>query len=127
MTATDMTATKLHLVIACLFGVLGIALLAAATHATGAKTTEIAGQMLLFHAPALIAVTAARKAGLLHDTVARIALLVLITGIVLFAGDLALRGLATVRLFPMASPIGGFAMMGGWIGLGVAAILAKRI
>ena len=122
-----MTATKLHLVIACLFGVLGIALLAAATHATGAKTTEIAGQMLLFHAPALIAVTAARKAGLLQDKIARIALTVLITGIVLFAGDLALRGLAAARLFPMASPVGGFAMMAGWLGLGLSAILARRV
>lgn len=121
-----MTATKLHLAVACLFGVLGIALLAAATHATGAKTTEIAGQMLMFHAPALIAATAARKAGLLHDVVARIALLVLITGVALFAGDLALRGLATTRLFPMASPIGGFAMMGGWLGLAASAIMARR-
>ena len=122
-----MTATKLHLMIACLFGVTGIALLAAATHATGAKTTEIAGQMLLFHAPAILAVTTARRADLLHDLVARIALSVLISGTVLFAGDLALRGLLATRLFPMASPIGGFAMMGGWLGLGAAAALAKRL
>lgn len=122
-----MTATKLHLVIACLFGVAGIALLAAATHATGAKTTEIAGQMLLFHAPALMAATAARKMGLLHDAVARVALAVLIVGLVLFAGDLALRGLGSMRLFAMASPLGGFGLMGGWFGLGIAAVMARRV
>lgn len=121
-----MTATKLHLVIACLFGAIGIALLAAATHATGARTTEIAGQMLLFHAPALIAVTVARKAGLLHDLASRIALVVLIVGATLFAADLARRGLGGERLFPMASPAGGFAMIGGWLGLAVAALLARR-
>lgn len=121
-----MTATKIHLLVACLFGVIGIALLAAATHATGARTTEIAGQMLLFHAPAILAATAARKAGLLHDAAARIALSVLIVGAALFCADMALRGLGATRLFPMAGPVGGFAMMAGWLGLGGAALMARR-
>lgn len=121
-----MTATRLHLTIACLLGAFGIALLAAATHVSGIKTTEIAGQMLLFHAPAVIAATAARKAGLLHDATARVALTVLIVGLVLFSGDLALRGLSGARLFAMASPLGGTAMMGAWLGIGAAALLARR-
>jgi uncharacterized membrane protein YgdD (TMEM256/DUF423 family) len=122
-----MTATRLHLVLAALMGLFGVALLAAAAHvALDAGHVQTAGQMLLFHAPVVIGVTAARKGGHLHDALARIALSAIILGAALFAADLARRGFAGEGLFPRAAPIGGWFMLGGWLGLAVAALGGKR-
>ncbi|MBX9909054.1 MAG: DUF423 domain-containing protein [Beijerinckiaceae bacterium] len=121
-----MTATKVHLVIALLMGLSGVALLAAAAHVTGTTNIQTAGQMLLFHAPTVMGATVARKAGFLHDVLARIAISVVILGVALFAADLTRRGFASEALFPRAAPIGGFLMLAGWLGLALAALLAKR-
>jgi uncharacterized membrane protein YgdD (TMEM256/DUF423 family) len=120
-----MNATRIYIVIAALFGALGIGALAAGSHVAGPQMT-LAGQLLLFHAPALIAGTAARKAGLLHDRTALIGLALLAAGISLFAADMAMRGLHGVRLFPLAAPAGGMIAIGGWLELGLAALLAPR-
>lgn len=121
-----MNATRIHLVLAALMGLAGVALLAAAAHVTGTANVQTAGQMLLFHASVVIGATAARKGGHLHDGIARIALSAVIFGAVLFAADLSRRGFANEGLFPRAAPIGGWFMLGGWLGLAVAAATAKR-
>ncbi|WP_336813926.1 DUF423 domain-containing protein [Bosea sp. MMO-172] len=121
-----MTATRLHLALAALMGLAGVALLAAAAHVTGTANVQTAGQMLLFHASVVIGATAARKGGHLQDVLARIALSAIILGAMLFAADLARRGFANEALFPRAAPIGGWFMLGGWLGLAVAAVTAKR-
>lgn len=122
-----MTATRIHLVLAALMGLAGVALLAAAAHVTGTTNVQTAGQMLLFHAPTVMGATVARKAGFLHDLLARIAISVVILGVALFAADLSRRGFSSEALFPRAAPIGGFLMLGGWLGLTLAALLAKRV
>lgn len=121
-----MTATRIHLVLAALMGLAGVGLLAAAAHITGTANVQTAGQMLLFHASVIIGATAARRGGHLHDLLARIALSAIIVGAALFAADLARRGFADEALFPRAAPIGGWFMLGGWLGLAVAAVTAKR-
>ena len=121
-----MTATRIHLTLAALMGLAGVALLAAAAHVTGTTNVQTAGQMLLFHAPTVIGATVARKAGLLHDLLARLAISVVILGVALFAADLSRRGFQSEALFPSAAPIGGFLMLGGWLGLALAGVLAKR-
>ncbi|SFJ16601.1 Uncharacterized membrane protein YgdD, TMEM256/DUF423 family [Bosea sp. OK403] len=121
-----MTATKIHLTLAALMGLAGVALLAAAAHVTGTQNVGTAGQILLFHAPAVFGATAARKAGFLTDFVARLAISGLILGAALFAADLTRRGFFNEGLFPRAAPIGGWFMFGGWLGLAVAAALAPR-
>lgn len=121
-----MTATKIHLVLAALFGLAGVALLAAAAHLLSAETAQTAGQMLLFHAPVLIAVTAARRAGLMLDIPARLAVSVLALGVALFSADLARRGFGGARLFEGAAPAGGTLMLAGWLGLALSALFAKR-
>jgi uncharacterized membrane protein YgdD (TMEM256/DUF423 family) len=120
-----MNATRIHFLIASLFGALGIGALAAGSHVAGPQMT-LAGQLLLFHAPALMAATAARKAGLLHDRTALVGLALLSFGVTLFAADMAMRGLYGARLFPLAAPIGGMVAIGGWLELGLAALLAPR-
>lgn len=121
-----MTATRLHLALAALMGFAGVALLAAAAHITGTANVQTAGQMLLFHASVVIGATAARRGGHLHDLLARIALSAIIVGAALFAADLFRRGFGGAALFPRAAPIGGWSMLGGWLGLAVSAATAKR-
>lgn len=116
-----MTATRIHLVFGALFGAAGVALLAAGAHVTGSLTTT-AGQMLLFHAGAIIAGTTARKAGHLSDRLALIGLAGLILGPAVFSADLALRELAGNRLFSMAAPLGGSVCIAGWVLLALAAV-----
>lgn len=120
-----MTATHLHLILAALFGAAGVAALAAGAHLAGSNMTT-AGQILLFHASALIAGATARKAGLLHGRIAQFGLAALALGAALFAADLALRALWEARLFAMAAPTGGTMMIAGWIALGIAALAAPR-
>jgi uncharacterized membrane protein YgdD (TMEM256/DUF423 family) len=121
-----MTAARIHLTLAALMGLAGVALLAAAAHVTGTANVQIAGQMLLFHASVIFGATAARQGGHLADLAARIALSLIILGAALFAADLARRGFANEGLFPRAAPTGGFMMLGGWLLLALSALFAKR-
>ena len=121
-----MTATRIHLTVAALMGLAGVALLAAATHVTGTANVQTAGQMLLFHASIVFGATAARKGGFLLDWLARLGVTVMIAGVALFAADLSRRGFASEALFARAAPIGGFGMLGGWLALALSALFAPR-
>jgi uncharacterized membrane protein YgdD (TMEM256/DUF423 family) len=125
MSRNWLTATRIHLAIAALFGLAGVAMLAGGTH-SGAGSLGIAGQMLLSHAPVIMASTILRKLGFLHGFAAQLALALLIFGAALFAGDLALRSLQGVSLFRMAAPLGGGFILCGWLGLLIAAMVAPR-
>ncbi len=107
-------------------GLAGVALLAEAAHGAGIANVQTAGQMLLFHAPTVMGATVARKAGFLHDWLGRVAISVVILGVALFAADLSRRGFSSEALFPLAAPVGGFLMLGGWVGLMLAALFARR-
>jgi len=120
------TATRIHLTIATLMGLSGVTLLAAGTHSGASDNVQLAGQMLLFHAPTVIAACAARRAELLADWPARLAISVLILGVALFSADLSVRGFHGERLFLGAAPAGGFMMLAGWLGLVIAALFSKR-
>lgn len=106
-------------------GAAGVSLLAAGSHLAGGQAT-LAGQMLLFHAGAVMAATAARKAGLLSQTLARAGVSVLIAGVVIFAVDMVLRAFLETKLFAMAAPLGGSLAILGWVILAVSAALAPR-
>jgi uncharacterized membrane protein YgdD (TMEM256/DUF423 family) len=121
-----MTASRIHLTLAALMGLAGVALLAAAAHVTGTTNVQTAGQMLLFHAPVIFGATVARKAGFMHDGLARIALTLAMLGAALFAADLSRRGFQGEALFARAAPIGGFLMLGGWLVLALSALFAPR-
>ena len=112
--------------IAAMFGGAGVVLTAAGAHAKPGAGLDIAGYMLLFHAPAAIAACAGIAAGLISRPAGVVAVIVLLIGVALFAGDLALRAYAGHRLFPMAAPTGGMVMIGGWVLLAVSAFLAMR-
>lgn len=119
-----MRMRKAILVLAAVYGAAGVALLAAGSHAAPGNVT-VAGQMLLFHAPALIAIFLAIGSRALHRAVGLAAVAILALGVGLFSIDLSLRGLGFGRLFVMAAPIGGSMTILGWVVLAAAAALGK--
>lgn len=102
-----------------LSGAAGVALSAVAAHAGGGNVAT-AANMLLLHAPALLAAGLAGRGGLM-----RAGAFVLLAGLLLFSGDLLLRHYAGARLFPMAAPAGGTLMIAGWL-LAAASALSGR-
>ncbi len=118
-----MTPTLL-IAFAGLMGAAGVVLLAAGAHAAPGAGLDSAGQMLLFHAAAVVGAAVALHQGLLLRPLALAATIGLIVGAVLFSGDIAMRALAGHRLFPMAAPSGGFILIAGWLALAAAAVVA---
>jgi uncharacterized membrane protein YgdD (TMEM256/DUF423 family) len=117
-----MTPTLL-IAFAGLLGAAGVVLLAAGAHAAPGAGLDSAGQMLLFHAAAVIAAGAALHQGLLFRPLALAAAIGLIVGAALFSGDIAMRAFAGHRLFPYAAPAGGFVLIASWLGVAAAAVV----
>ena len=112
--------------IAALFGCAGIVFAAAGAHAKPGSGLDSAGHMLLFHAAAVIGACAAISQGLVGRSFGVAAAIVLLCGVGLFSGDLALRAYTGNKLFPMAAPAGGIVMMIGWALLAIAAFISLR-
>jgi uncharacterized membrane protein YgdD (TMEM256/DUF423 family) len=108
------------LLAAGLCGALGVALSAVAAHRADLPNLGTAANMLLFHAPALLALSLA--AG---NRVRLIASFVLLAGLALFAGDLLTRAYFGTRLFPMAAPTGGVLLITGWLGIALSAFFKE--
>jgi uncharacterized membrane protein YgdD (TMEM256/DUF423 family) len=96
-----------------LAGALGVAASAAA-HAGGPNLGSVA-VILMAHAPALLALALMRR------TFATTGSYVILTGVLLFCGDLVARDLIGQRLFPLAAPAGGVLMISGWLLVAVSA------
>ena len=94
-----------------IFGAMGVALAAAASHGPDSRLLGSASTMCLVHAPALVALCAAHR----HLRTSTPAALVLALGTLLFAGDLVSRHFLGSGLFPMSAPTGGMTMMLGWL------------
>lgn len=121
MNATGLIS-NIILLLAGLLGCAGVALAAAATHGGDQHFLGAASTMALAHAPALVGI----YAGYHRFRTAPAAGLVLGLGTLLFAADLVWRHAHDTGLFPYAAPIGGFAMMAGWLLVAAGAFLAIR-
>jgi uncharacterized membrane protein YgdD (TMEM256/DUF423 family) len=108
------------LALAGLLGALGVATAAAASHGSDTNL-GIAANFLLFHAPALIGLSLVPRSRLVA-----IAGYVLVAGIGIFCGDLAMRSLTGNDLFPMDAPIGGGALILGWLLVAATALFTRR-
>ena len=118
--------SQLFIVLAGIYGATGVAFAAIAAHAGAASTLGSGSQMLLFHAPVLLALGLfARTAGTSGWAFTASGVLILL-GAGLFAADLALRHYRGHALFPMAAPTGGSLMIAGWVALAVAGLLLRR-
>jgi uncharacterized membrane protein YgdD (TMEM256/DUF423 family) len=104
-----------------LCGAAGVALSAAAAHASGGNLAT-AASFLLMHAPVFLAV------GLFRPTAAalRFGAPVLLLGLLVFSGDLLMRDFVGKRLFPMAAPAGGLLMIAGWLLVAASALRRGR-
>ena len=112
--------------LAALMGADGIILAALSAHQDHATQLEAASSMLLFHAPAVLAVAALAERGLVHRGMAIAAGFGFVVAAALFAGDLTLRQFAGHRLFPLAAPTGGTLLILSWLVLLVAAAWPRR-
>jgi uncharacterized membrane protein YgdD (TMEM256/DUF423 family) len=121
---TKSIALSLLVILAGLLGDAGVILAAAGAHAAPNAGLEGAAYLLLFHAAAVLGGTALAQQGLLWRPLALVALIAWIGGAALFAGDIALRAFAGHRLFAFAAPTGGVILIGAWLVLALAAIVA---
>jgi uncharacterized membrane protein YgdD (TMEM256/DUF423 family) len=104
--------------IAGIYGSAGVALAAWASHRAGGESLMTAAYFLLLHAGPILAVgLAPARRRMLAGA------LILALGAALFSGDLALRGMAGLKPWPMAAPAGGLLLIFGWLWLAVAACL----
>jgi uncharacterized membrane protein YgdD (TMEM256/DUF423 family) len=123
-----MQAAALLAVYAGLAGAAGVALAAAGAHGTALSNLTPAAQFLLMHAAAALAIVAIALRAV-HPSGFLVAGLILLVGVTLFSGDISVRTFFDHRLFPMAAPTGGTAMILGWLvlaGAGVWELLGSR-
>jgi uncharacterized membrane protein YgdD (TMEM256/DUF423 family) len=119
--ATVMQAVAALVVYAGLAGAVGVALAAVGAHGSALSDLTSPAQFLMMHAAAAVGIAAvATRAA--HPGAFLLAALVLLIGVTLFSGDIAVRTLWGHRLFPMAAPIGGSTMIIGWLVLSAAGI-----
>jgi uncharacterized membrane protein YgdD (TMEM256/DUF423 family) len=111
------------LMLACLMGAAGVALMAASAHSAPAAGLDSAGHLLLFHAASVMAAVAILGQGLVWRPLGLAGTAGLILGAALFAADVAMRAYAGHRLFPMAAPTGGVVLIASWLALSVSAIV----
>jgi uncharacterized membrane protein YgdD (TMEM256/DUF423 family) len=103
-----------------LAGAAGVALSAAAAHG-GGHDIGIAAPFLLVHATTLLAIGFFGRGRVLTVGGA-----ILLAGLVIFCGDLVMRDFAGQRLFPMAAPAGGTAMILGWLVIAASAFTRRE-
>lgn len=111
--------------IACLAGAAGVALAALGTHG-GYPRADTAARMLLFTAPAVLALLALGRNGDLAPRIGRIGVPVLLAGAIVFAGDLVLRDVGWRLLPGFAAPLGGMMMIAGWVLAATAMAMGRR-
>lgn len=132
MTSLQMPATmddpttpvlRLCLILGGLAGAAGVILMALAAHIDTTGLVRTAAEMLLFHAPVILALGG--LAQVRRIPFLPVALLLLAAGLTLFCGDLLSRAFADRRLFPMSAPAGGTLIIAGWAAIALAAMRVR--
>lgn len=111
---------------AALMGAVGVALAAVAAHRVQTPAMESAAQMLMVHAAAVLAIVSWAARSVHAAGWWRSAGRLMLLGVALFAGDVALRGFEFGRLFPGAAPTGGSLTILAWVLVAVAAAIEWR-
>ncbi len=104
----------------------GIILAAAAAHGVPDPRLQTAANFLILHAAATLAVCGLALALPQRGIWFLGAAALLLSGSLLFGGDLWARALAGTRLFPMAAPLGGTLLIIGWALVTLAALIVMR-
>ena len=103
-------SNRILTVLAGLLGAAGVAGAALAAHGGYGETLNTASLFALIHGALTMALSRGTPTRLFT-----LAAALVMMGALLFCGDLALRAMAQRALFPMAAPVGGLVMIGGWL------------
>jgi uncharacterized membrane protein YgdD (TMEM256/DUF423 family) len=117
---------KVAAALAAVLGAAGVTLAAAGAHQPNASNLSTAANMLLFHAPAVIAAALLTGHGLAQRHLGIAATFAMIAGAALFSGDLTMRQYQGHALFPMAAPTGGTLLILSWLVLAIASAWPRR-
>jgi uncharacterized membrane protein YgdD (TMEM256/DUF423 family) len=117
---------RILVILAGIMGADGVILAALSAHRGHDTQLEAASFMLLFHAPAVLAVVALAERGIIHVKGGLAAAFGFVVAASLFAGDLSLRHYAGHGLFPLAAPAGGTLLIASWLVLALAAAWPRR-
>ncbi len=105
------------LAIAGLMGAAGVGLAAWSAHRGGGDLAMSAALFLILHAGVVAALALAAEGVLL------VAAAALGLGTILFSGELAIHAVVGAQPWPTAAPVGGMAMIGGWLWLGAIGLI----
>lgn len=98
-----------------LMGAGGVAAAAGAAHLAGAANLASVALILLVHAAALLGLTSRARDGGAGARIWLAAAVIFAAGATLFSLDVTFLTLWGARLFPFAAPIGGSALILGWL------------
>jgi uncharacterized membrane protein YgdD (TMEM256/DUF423 family) len=121
---------RTFLILATVFGFLGVALGAFGAHGLAATfeanpgnedTYQTAAQYQMVHALALlgIGILSSQYTAPSQQRFLRFAGWLFVTGILLFSGSLYILSVFNLRFMGAIAPLGGAAMLGGWLCLGL--------
>lgn len=113
---------RILVVVAGLLGAAGVAAAAASSHGDDARTLGALALIALTQAPALLAIGLSAN----PSPTLRIGGAVIAAGAILFCADLAARHIGGTALFPMSAPVGGTAIIAGWLVVALSALLPRR-
>lgn len=119
--------TCVAVALAGLTGSGGVILAAVAAHLVPDLRLQTAAVFLLLHAASTLAVCAlalvvSNRSGWFLGAAG-----LFFAGSLLLAGDLSLRALAGMKLFPMAAPLGGMILIFGWAFAALAGVMALQL
>lgn len=104
-----------------IFGAIGVAAAASASHLESRNLAAIA-TIFLAHGPALLALGLHGRGRVLMAGGS-----LLLLGTMMFGSDLGMREVSQHSLFPAAAPIGGGLMLAGWLVVAIGAWLGSAI
>src|SRR5579872_1616807 len=113
----ELALFRILVILAGIMGADGVILAAVAAHQSDAARLAPASSMLLFHAAAVLAVTALAERGIVNARGGLAAAFGFVVASALFAGDLTMRHFAGHSLFPFAAPTGGTLLIASWLAL----------
>ncbi|MFM7084599.1 MAG: DUF423 domain-containing protein [Hyphomicrobium sp.] len=103
-------------------GAWGVILAAVAAHLKSDPLIVTASHMFIFHACALLSLAAWNGAYPIKTRIFDYAAYMMLTGVILFGGDLCLRAFYNFTIFHNAAPLGGALIILGWVLISYAAI-----
>lgn len=115
--------TRLTIAVAGLLGGGGVMAAAAASHGGDGTNLGPVAMVCLAHGPALLALGLSSRRGRWFDAAA----ILLGVGTLVFAGDLLVRQYFGHAAFPLAAPIGGMGMIGGWLAVMLGGLLSRTV